>query len=216
MNYHGYDYATVQIGDQCWFAENLRTELYQNGDTIPANYIDSEWSGTTNGVVTVYGENGLCYGHSPDGDACDPEWSLNEYGRLYNRYAVDDERGLCPSGWHVSTDEGWMILEMELGMSNSDANSTGYRGTDQGTQMKTTYGWAVEGNGINTSGFSGLPGGIRTVDGYFDNAGTYGTWWSPSSTGFGSWTRTLFLDHSNIYRIETWPWPGRSVRCVRD
>ncbi len=216
MNYHGYDYATVQIGEQCWFAENLRTELYQNGDTIPANYIDSEWFGTTNGVVTVYGENGLCYGHSPDGDACDPEWSLNEYGRLYNRYAVDDERGLCPSGWHVSTDEGWMILEMELGMSNSDANSTGYRGTDQGTQMKTTYGWAVGGNGINTSGFSGLPGGIRTADGYFDNAGTYGTWWSPSSTGFGSWIRTLFLDHSNIYRIETLPWHGRSVRCVRD
>jgi len=109
-----------------------------------------------------------------------------------------------------------MILEMELGMSNSDANSTGYRGTDQGTQMKTTYGWAVGGNGINTSGFSGLPGGIRTADGYFDNAGTYGTWWSPSSTGFGSWIRTLFLDHSNIYRIETLPWHGRSVRCVRD
>ncbi len=43
MNYHGYDYATVQIGEQCWFAENLRNEHYANGDAIPGELSDSEW-----------------------------------------------------------------------------------------------------------------------------------------------------------------------------
>ena len=59
---------------------------------------------------------------------------LNSYGRLYNWYAVDDARGLCPSGWHVPTDGEFMTLEMELGMSESEANDTGWRGTDQGTR----------------------------------------------------------------------------------
>ena len=44
---------------------------------------------------------------------------------LYNWYAVDDARGLCPSGWHVPTDGEFMTLEMELGMSESEANRTG-------------------------------------------------------------------------------------------
>ena len=43
MNYHGYDYATVQIGEQCWFAENLRNEHYANGDAIPGELSNSEW-----------------------------------------------------------------------------------------------------------------------------------------------------------------------------
>lgn len=133
VTFDGYEYDLVEIGDQCWFAENLRTQHYANGDAIPANLTDSEWGSTTGGAVAVNGEDAGCFNYSPDGDACDPDWSLNEYGRLYNWYAVDDERGLCPSGWHVPTDGEWMTLEMELGMSASDANSTGSRGTDQGT-----------------------------------------------------------------------------------
>ena len=83
VSYQGYDYATVLIGDQCWFAENLRSENYENGDVIPAGLSDSEWQNTTSGAVAVYGENAL---------------NLETYGRLYNWYAVDDARGLCPSG----------------------------------------------------------------------------------------------------------------------
>ena len=48
---------------------------------------------------------------SPDIDACDDAQSLAEYGRLYNWYAVDDARGLCPVGWHVPTDGEWTELE---------------------------------------------------------------------------------------------------------
>ena len=56
INYQGYDYETVQIGEQCWFAENLRAENYRNGDDIPADLSDNEWTSTNVGAVTVYGE----------------------------------------------------------------------------------------------------------------------------------------------------------------
>ena len=48
-----------------------------------------------------------------------------KYGQLYNWYAVDDERGLCPSGWHVPSDEDWQDLEVFLGMSRADVSLTG-------------------------------------------------------------------------------------------
>ena len=108
----GHTYDVVEIGDQCWFAENLRTTVYGNGDAIPAGLTEGEWTSTTSGATAVHGEgSSSCSNYSPDIDACDEEQSLTEYGRLYNWYAVDDARGLCPSGWHVPTDEEWTDLE---------------------------------------------------------------------------------------------------------
>ena len=218
VSYQGYDYATVLIGDQCWFAENLRSENYDNGDAISAGLSDSEWSSTTSGATAVFGEgSSTCYTYTPDGDACDEAWSLNEYGRLYNWYAVDDARGLCPSGWHVPTDGEWMTMEMALGMSESEANSTGWRGTDQGTQLKTDYGWNNGGNGTNSSGFSGLPGGSRAnSNGVFNDAGNFGNWWSSSPSGSYAWYRYLYNSTENVYRNYLNQRFGVSVRCVRD
>ena len=216
VSYHGYDYTTVQIGEQCWFAENFRTEHYANGDAIPANLSYGEWGSTTSGAVAVYGEDAGCDDFSPDGDACDSAWSLNEYGRLYNWYTVDDDRELCPTGWHVPTDGEWMTLEMELGMSESEANSEGWRGTDQGLQMKTTYGWFSGGNGSNSSGFSGLPGGSRNTDGNFYFAGYYARWWSCTSSGSGAWTRGFDHNRYDFRRNVKHSRYGFSVRCIKD
>ena len=216
VSYQGYDYATVLIGEQCWFAENLRSQNYSNGDAIPAGLSDFEWSSTTSGATAVYGEDAGCNNYSPDINACDPAQSLNEYGRLYNWYAVDDARGLCPSGWHVPTDGEWMTMEMALGMSESEANSLGYRGTDQGTQMKTTYGWNGGYNGTNSSGFSGLPGGKRRYDGGFDDAGYNGYWWSSSPLNSNAWDRYLLYYEESVGRTANYRWDGYSVRCVRD
>ena len=206
VSYQGYDYATVLIGDQCWFAENLRNENYENGDAIPAGLSDSEWFSTTSGAVAVYGEgSSTCYSYSPDGDACDEAWSLNEYGRLYNWYAVDDPRGLCPSGWHVPTAGEWTVMTDFLGGTSV-----------AGGQMKTDYGWYNGGNGTNSSGFSGLPGGTRDYNGYFVIAGLNGYWWSSSPNGSSAWGCYLYgssefvLISSNNRRY------GFSVRCVRD
>ncbi len=202
LEYQGYDYETVQIGEQCWFAENLRAENYRNGDAIQSGLSDGdEWAGTTEGAVDV-----------DEGDY------LSTYGRLYNGYTAADERRLCPSAWSVPTDEDWMELEMALGMSESEANSTGWRGTDEGIQMKTTYGWLDDENGTNVSGFSGLPGGAKATIGHFYDAGYSGNWWSSSnSDDANAWYRDLELTSpAQVYRASTNRNHGFSIRCIKD
>ncbi|MDA8695340.1 hypothetical protein N9L83_00150 [Flavobacteriales bacterium] len=209
VNYHGYEYATVQIGDQCWFAENLRTTVYGNGDAIPAGLTDGEWSTTSSGATAVYGEDDGCNNYSPDIDACDEAQSLGEYGRLYNWYAVDDPRGLCPTGWHVPTDEEWTDLENHIGLQ-------GFSGTE-GTALKSTYGWSNGGNGTDDFGFSALPGSLRSdSNGFFSGAGGYGYWWSSSPSGGNAWGRDLLYNNPDIYRDDLNPRYGFSVRCLRD
>ena len=221
LTFAGHDYSTVQIGDQCWFAENLRTEYYSNGDSIPSNLTDGEWTSTTSGGVAVYGEDEGCY--APLNDACDPVWSLNAYGRLYNWYAVDDERGLCPAGWHVPTDGELMTLEMELGMNELDANSdSNQRGTDQATQMKSSTADDPSWDGTNTSGFSAVAGGWRySDDGFFNNAGDLGVWWSsslglPNEWGARAWYRKMVSNSSKVARHQANVNRGMSIRCIKD
>ena len=206
LEYQGYDYETVQIGEQCWFAENLRNENYENGDAIPADLSDSEWENTTSGAVAVYGDgNSNCYDFSPDGDACDETWSLNEFGRLYNWYAVDDARGLCPSGWHVPTDGEWTVMTDFLGGE-----------LVAGGQMKTTFGWNNGGNGSNTSGFRGLPGGFKNWDGSSLKAGEDGNWWSSSGVEEGAWHLFIRDFTDEAFLSGTIPAQGFSVRCIKD
>ena len=111
-----------------------------------------------------------------------------------------------------------MTLEMAQGMSESEANDTGFRGTDQGTQMKTDYGWYGGGNGTNSSGFSGLPGGFRLYDidvGLCTNAGYNGYWWSSSSNGSLPY-RYLKYNNDSVYRNYGNPRWGFSVRCIQN
>ena len=218
VSYQGYDYATVLIGEQCWFAENLQNENYDNGDAIPSGLSDSEWGNTSSGAVAVYGEgSSSCNEMSPDGEPCyDEAWSLSAYGRVYNWFAVDDARGLCPSGWHVPTDGEWMTMEMALCMSEYQANLTGSRGPDQGRRMKTDYGWLSGGNGTNSTGFSGLPGGYRAINGDFTGAGSRGWWWSSSPDGSYAWGRSLQWNTEGVVRNDFGPRDGYSVRCVQD
>ena len=121
VNYHGYDYATLQIGEQCWFAENLRSVSYQNGDSIPTNLNDEDWSIVNYGACSFY---------------VGPDWFeadtllYQSIGMLYNRYVIEDIRNVCPSGWHVSTDSDWMVIELELGMS--EVEQFGNRGVVEG------------------------------------------------------------------------------------
>ena len=84
--------------------------------------------------------------------------------------------------------------------------------------MKTDYGWHNDGNGTNSSGFSGLPGGFRDLDGDFYTAGVDGYWWSSSPNGSFAWYRTLFYALDDIYSLFDIKLPGSgfSVRCVRD
>ena len=204
VHYHGYDYPTVQIGEQCWFAENLRTELYSNGDAIPGGLSEGEWSNTDS---INLGAQAIQSGNSAN---------LADYGRLYNWYAVDDERGLCRSGWHVPTDGEFMSLEMELGMSESDANGVNFRGSDQGTQLKSSSDDSPSWNGTNTSGFSGLAGGVRYADGSFYLLTSHVYFWSASPNGENAWYRNLYTYSSEVGRDHFGHRGGFSVRCVQD
>ena len=186
ITYAGVGYSTVQIGDQCWFAENLRTTTYLNGDAIPQNLSDGDWSSTSSGAMAFYN-------------------NVPTNSGLYNWYAVDDARGLCPSGWHVPTDAEWTILTDHLG-----------GGSLAGGQMKTNYGWYNGGNGTNSSGFSGLPGGNRSYFGLFGLAGNYGYWWSSSPSGSSAWFRYLLSYNESVSRGSNLLRSGFSVRCVRD
>ena len=193
VSYQGYDYATVLIGEQCWFSENLRCQNYENGDEIPSYLSGNEWQNTNSGAVAVYDENASSL------------FALETYGRLYNWYAVVDSLGLCPIGWHVPTDGEWMVMTDFLGGPSV-----------VGGKMKTNYGWGNDGNGTNSSGFSALPGGYRDDNGGFYSAGSYGVWWSSSPSGSNSWHRALSSSNEGIFRSDVDRRNGYSIRCIQD
>jgi uncharacterized protein (TIGR02145 family) len=202
VTFDGYTYNLVGIGTQCWFKENLRSDNYRNGDAIPGNLSNSQWSNTTAGAQAVY-----------NNDAA----NLANYGRLYNWYATQDSRGLCPTGFHVPSDGEWMTLEMALGMTQSQANEWGWRGTDQGTQMKSSPTDSPSWDGSNTSGFSGLPAGFRSYGGDCYDLGRLGYLWSAFPVGGVAIFRSLYAGETHVYRSSSYlPQNGFSVRCVRD
>ena len=196
-------YDLVAIGNQCWFAENLRNSHYSNGDSIPGELSFIEWDSTSEGAQVVYGEwSSYVLGGNPDEVA-----NLADYGRLYNWYAVDDTRGLCPNGWHVPSEGDWTVITDFLGGEEV-----------AGGEMKTTYGWYGGGNGTNSSGFSGLPGGLRAyLSLYFYGQGGLGRFWSSMVNGTGyAWGRGLNASETALVLYTNHKSSGSSVRCLKD
>ena len=206
MNHFGHAYETVVIDGRCWFAENLRALTYANNDAIPSTLTDSQWNDADEGATTVYGEDDGCSNDSPDIDSCDLAVALEEYGRLYNWYAVNDSRGLCPAGWRVPSESDWYSMTSSLGGSSV-----------AGEKLKSTYGWSYSGQGTNESGFNGMPGGKRQDgSGYYSSAGDRGTWWT--STPYSSLARHVELKFNsngvtNSYSDRE---TGYSVRCIHE
>jgi uncharacterized protein (TIGR02145 family) len=199
VSHEGYDYSTVLIGDQCWFSENCRY--------LPEVSPYSVGSGT-DPYYYVYGYEGTDVG------AAQATSNYTTYGVLYNWSAVMTE-GICPSGWHIPSDGEWQTMEISLGMSESDASSTGWRGSPVGNYLKSTSGWNDSGNGSNSSGFNGLPGGYR-YSAAFTYVEGYGYWWSASESSTGSWDRDLNYTYDNVGRSSFDQDHGLSARCVRD
>ena len=200
-------YQVVTIGSQVWMAENLQVTHYRNGDPIPNVTDDVAWENLTTGAYSNFA-------NSAD--------NAVTYGRLYNWYAVNDSRNLAPEGWHVPSDDEWKELEMYLGMSQVEADATGWRGTDEGGKLKetgTTH-WDNPNIGAtNESGFSALPGGSRGFGGNFISLG-YETaiWSSTESTAHNpyAWYRYLTSGNEGVTRGTHDKRDGFSVRCVRN
>ncbi len=186
VTFDGYDYRTVAIGNQCWFAENLRSDNYRNGDAVQGYLTNGQWTSTIAGAQAVY-EN-------------DPK-HVSTYGRLYNWYAVNDPRGLCPSGWHVPSDQEWDALANAVSVNKA-----------VGERLKTKD-WG----GVDSHGFSARPGGGRYAsNGRFYSSRLSGYWWSSSTRKSDACNRSLHSGFSNFYQGIDDANSGFSVRCIID
>lgn len=199
-------YASVQIGDQCWMAENLRTSRYNDGWDITPVTDNTDWIQMNSGAWCNYDNN-------TDNDTT--------YGKLYNWYAANYFFNVCPQGWHAPNDAEWQQLEATLGMSASELGVEGFRGEAEnvGGQLKTTSMWELPNSGAtNASGFAGLPGGHRYVNnGNFLLEGTYGYWWTTTANIPGTaYFRSLYRSSPGVNRNIANKRTGCYVRCVRD
>jgi uncharacterized protein (TIGR02145 family) len=196
----GNNYATIVIGNQEWMAENLRTTLYANGDPIP-NVLDANQWISLNTGAWVHNNN-------------ESQYEI-PYGKLYNWYAVDDSRNICPTGWHVPSDAEWSEL-----IDHLDPNADGGNNLPNtaGGKMKSAQYWISPNQDANNeSGFSGVPGGKRDINGNYDDGSIEGYWWSSTEDGSNE---ALYIDLSSYVgwagRNRSQKIDGSSVRCIRD
>jgi uncharacterized protein (TIGR02145 family) len=200
-------YNTVLIGTQLWMAENLKTTTLNNSTAILNIIGDTPWALDSVAQTPAY-----CWYN--DNIANKPI-----YGAEYNWYAVNTGN-LCPTGWKVPSDADFGDLELFLGVPSADIFIWGFRGTDQGSQMKNTTGWAAGENGTNTTGYSGLPGGYRfAINGASYDLGILTYWWSSTEETAGAITafyRRLDGNNTGIYRGATRKWGGKYIRCMKN
>lgn len=193
------NYATVKIGNQIWMAENLAyltaVSPPKPGSNTTPHYYVYDYTGT-NLEVSKKTVNYITY------------------GVIYNWSAA---KIACPSGWHLPSDEEWIQLEKTLGMTQTQTVEIGWRGNNQGTQMKSTLVWNNEGQENNFSGFSALPSGFRYVGGAFGSIETWCGWWIDTQySATNAWYRALNDENSNVHRNNMDKSYGLSVRCVKD
>ena len=184
----------VTIGTQVWTIRNLDVTTYRNGDVIPQVTDPTAWVNLTTGAWCSYNND-----------------SANDaiYGKLYNWYAVNDLRGLAPSGYHIPTDAEWTTLTTTLGGTSVAGGAMKETGLMHWLSPNT--------DATNSSGFAGLPGGFRNSSGFFLFIGYYGSWWS--STEYDTtlaWYRYLDFNSSFVVRGNNNKTNGFSVRLIKD
>lgn len=223
-------YATVQIGDQWWMAENLSCTQYdtesERQPAAPATFVPVPLQART-GTAVAYGPFYV------DDSADTTQYSGNltaiqrsKLGLLYSWAAVvgltnttsqttdfvGNRQGICPNGWHVPTDAEWSVLINNLGGENN-----------AGSVMKTPTGWYTGDNyaeGNNSSGFSVLPAGydlgVLNPDG--KTPATFGTGFDASfwSASANAWYRGFSCNSSVVQRMPMAKYKYFSVRCVKN
>lgn len=188
-------YSVVTIGTQCWMGENLKTAHYRDGSSIDQVTDDNTWKYSQSGAYCFY-NNDNAYEAA--------------YGKLYNWYAIDDARGICPDGWHVPQDSEFKTLVDYLGAADDVA---GGRLKEDGT----THWDDPNTGGSNTSGWTGLPGGMRYREGQFDQEGKNGLFWSARRESESlAYFLTLTYNSEDALRTYIYKQSGFSCRCVKD
>ena len=213
----GNQYATFQLGDQVWMAENLKVIHYSDG--TPIDHVESteEWLGLE--------KDSKAYASYDNSDL-----DFVTYGALYtwsaamNGSASSDEypgevQGVCPAGWHLPSDSEWKQLEYDLGMNELDVRDKEWRGYTEGGMLKQE-GISLwdEPNYLatNESGFSAIPGGYRKVEGDFLDRGSFAAFWSSTGYEDEALMRGLNTKRGSILRENYPKSSGLSVRCVKE
>jgi uncharacterized protein (TIGR02145 family) len=175
--------------------ENMNLGTFRNGEPIPEAKTKAQWEAAYKNEAAAW-----CYYNNDPANG-------KKFGKLYNWYAVDDPRGLAPTGWHVPSDKEWTILVSYLGGENV-----------AGPKMKSSRGWNGDGSGNNSSGFTGLPGGERLhEDAGFYSTGDIGFWWSSTKNDkWNAWYRALHHSYTLAGRDNGGMNTGFSVRCVKN
>ncbi len=196
---NGQTYNSIQIGEQCWMAENLNIGIR----------IDSAITMSDNSVIEKY-----CYGDNTTN--CNNYGGLYQWNEMMEYTSTQGVQGICPLGWHIPADDEWKILEgtvdSQYPVGHPIWNSTGWRGYNAGLNLKTTNGW----NGNNYYGFSALPGGYRDPGGSFNGFSEYAYFYSSLPSGSGAWSRALASGYSTVFRNIVNQDAGCSIRCLKD
>jgi uncharacterized protein (TIGR02145 family) len=191
----GNTYRTITIGSQTWFADNLRTTHFRNGDAIP----------TTTEFPTGYAIYQWPAGGSED--------SVDAYGRVYTQPVLTDDRGICPEGWHAPSDAEFQQLEAFLG------DSAGAKMKEEGFRH-----WRTPNEGAtNESGFTAVASGAFTLNGGPNSTpgaggvGDYASYWTTTpGMGAAAWTHEMGKTYVGIYRYDSPVTLGKACRCVKD
>ncbi len=214
-------YNTIQIGDQVWMSENLRTTHYANGTEIVCIADENAWGSLsiTDKAMCYYANsitNGESYGALYT-------WAAAMNGEVSSENNPSKVQGVCPDGWHLPSDNEWKELEMNLGMSQSEADSYQFRGTNQGSKLAGNESHWNDGVltadvEFGSSGFMALPAGWRASEnGGFYQLHELATFWS-STASFTTLTisRSLLPHWTQVHRFTSSKKDGYSVRCLKD
>ena len=195
----GNTYKTVTIGTQTWMAENMRTSRFNDGSVIYQIKNEEDWDPIWNTDTAAW----VYYNHN--------ETYNMKYGKLYNWYSINpltnDNKNICPSGWHVPSDSEWNILIEKLG----GISIAGGKMKELGIES-----WnSIDEETTNTSLFTGLAGGA--AEGDMSDFGYSGYWWSSTEDDeSGGWSRELNYNKNDIKRRSIEKRACLSIRCVKD
>jgi uncharacterized protein (TIGR02145 family) len=180
-----------------WAEKNLDVTCFRNGDEIFHAQSIEEWKNCGINSIPAWCHSG---GDSNQG---------LEFGKLYNWFVIIDPREVAPEGWKIPSASEWNAFVNEKGGSSS-----------AGKNMKSEMFWKDGGNGTNSSGFNGYPGGYRDSKGIYPGVGKieeFGFWWSVSEIDYYH-ARGFSLANclQGIYETRSNKGEGLSVRCIQE